>query len=309
VDQVVAPAAGWLAIYADANGEPGAALGVSRVESGLSENVIVTINARQASRQLHAVLHQDTGTAGRFEFPEADPIVLVARNAVVSSFEVTLPPDDFVLDQPVVAGEIVVERAASNGPGWVVVQPDAGGVPGLIVGFAHLEDGVNEQVVVPVVESAVTETMYVALHHDRGEIGEFEVVGQDVAVRYEGRLPELVSFRTNPERYLVTRDQPLEGDTVTVPLVVSDIPLWVVIYTDEQGIPAIILGETWIPAGVAREVAVQIDAEEATPILHAVLHLDRATEQRFDFPGGDDVALLRNTRVIEAPFSIESAEN
>jgi hypothetical protein len=305
IEQVVAPAAGWLAIYADANGEAGQALGATFVEAGVSEAIIVGLNARQATRHLYAALHEDTGQARHFDFPEADPIVLVARNAVISSFEVTLPPDVFVLDQPILDGQVVVERAASNGPGWVVIQPDVGGVPGLIVGFAHLEDGINEQIVVPVVESEVTEVMYVALHHDDGEIGEFEVVGADVPVRFEGRLPDLVSFRTTPERYLITRDQPVVDGSVVVPIVVSDIPLWVVVYTDAEGIPGTILGETWIPAGIARDVVVAIDPQEATPILHAVLHLDQATPQRFDFPGGDDVALLRNRQVIEAPFTIE----
>jgi hypothetical protein len=116
-------------------------------------------------------------------------------------------------------------------------------------------------------------------------------------------LPDLVSFRTNPERYLLVRDQALDGDTVTVDLVVSDIPLWVVIYSDADGVPDAILGESWVPAGVSRAIAVPIDLNRVTPTLHAVLHLDRGTPERFDFPGGEDVAMVRNLQVVESPFS------
>jgi hypothetical protein len=304
VESVVSSGPGWLVLYADADEMFGPALAMAPLVEGLNEQVTLSINWREATPDLHVALYRDTGRPGRFDFPEADPPVLVRNSPVTSSFHVTLPPDIFILDQPVVNGQVVIERVISNGPGWVVIQFDEEGQPGLIIGWAHLEDGLNEQVVVPVREEAVTPTMFAYLHEDTGLIGEFEYPAADNPIRFEGRAPDLVSFNTQPGNYLMTQDQVLAGDTITIPLVVADTNLWVVVYADNNGELAGIIGRTWVPAGVNRQVVVQIDTNRATDTVQAVLHIDAATPEQFDYPNGDDVPLFRNRRLLAAPFAL-----
>lgn len=304
VDSVVSAGPGWLVLYTDDGGQPGRPLAQVPVEAGLNEQLTFVINWREATPQLHAALYADTGRPGRFDFPEADPPVLVRNNPVLSTFAITLPPDIFVLDQAVINGQVVIERAISNGPGWVVIQFDDGGQPGLIIGFAFLEDGLNEHIVVEVAEEAVTPTLFAYLHEDTGLAGEFDYPAADNPIRFEGRAPEPVAFNTQPGNYLMTQDQVVVSDTITIPLVVADTNLWVVVYADNNGELAGIIGRTWVPAGVNHNVAIQIDTNRATPTVQAVLHIDTATPEQFDYPDGDDAPLFRNRRLLAAPFTL-----
>lgn len=304
VESVVASEPGWLVLYADKAGEFGDALAMAPLVEGLNEQVSLVMNWRVATPDLHVALYRDTGRPGRFDFPEADPPVVVRNSPVTSTFHVTLPPDIYILDQPVVNGTVVIERVISNGPGWVVIQFDDEGQPGLIIGWAHLEDGLNEQVVVPVRAEAVTPTMFAYLHEDTGVIGQFEYPAADNPIRFEGRAPDLVTFNTQPGNYLTTQDQVMAGDTITIPLVVADTNLWVVVYADNNGELAGTLGRTWVPAGVNRNVVVQLDTNRVTDTVQAVLHIDAATPEEFDYPNGDDIPLFRNRRLLAAPFDL-----
>ncbi|MCI0725834.1 MAG: hypothetical protein L0332_03795, partial [Chloroflexi bacterium] len=224
---------------------------------------------------------------------------------VISSFQVFLPPDVFVLDQPVVDGTVIVERVISYGPGWLVVYYDEDGAAGRIIGWAPLVDGLNEQIVVPVVESAVTELLHIIIHQDTEAIGEFEFPQADPPLRYDGRIPNPFTFRTDAGNYLITRDQPLSvSNTVTVSLAVVNVNAWVVIYNDAAGEPGEVIGTVWIPAGVNREIVVAIDPEQTTPVLHVVLHQDVGAAQEFELEGGVDLPLQRNRSVITAPLTL-----
>ncbi|MCB8988483.1 MAG: hypothetical protein H6661_12130 [Ardenticatenaceae bacterium] len=311
VNSVTMPTPGWVVIHADDEGKIGTILGFTFVDAGNSSDVVVHIPWRQATPVLHAMLHEDNGRDNRFDFPDddLDLPVLVAGEPVVAEFRATYPPDVLVLDQPVVDGTVTVERAISNGPGWLVVYQDNGGSPGLIIGSAPLEDGLNEQVTVNVREAGVTDQLFIFLHEDTEPGDNFNFPAADPQVTYQGRLSNPFIFQTNPGNYLTTQDQALtvEGEetAVTVPLVVLDAPGWVVIHTDNEGELGDIIGQTWVPAGINRNVAVTIDVEQATPTLYAVLHLDAGTLEEFE-PDGADIPLQRNRAIIRSPFTIET---
>jgi len=81
---------GWLAIHADEHGVPGPVIGVRRVAQGITRDAIVQIDPAGATGTLYAMLHVDTGAAGVFEFPAADPVAEhVQGGMVVQSFRVT----------------------------------------------------------------------------------------------------------------------------------------------------------------------------------------------------------------------------
>lgn len=294
---------GWLIIHADQDGEIGPAVGQIFLDAGLHEETTTRIQWRSATPQLYAVLHIDAEQPGGYE-PERDLPVLVDGTAVVTAFQVDLPPDLLVYDQPVVNGQLIVERALSSGPGWLVVYTDEEGQPGFIIGFEPLEPGINREIVMEVVETAVTPQLFLQIHEDTDPLGEFDFPGGD-PVTLEGRIQGPFLMRTTPGNYLITRDQALEDEAaVVVPLVITDLNTWLVIYADNEGEAGDIIGRVWLEAGVSRDVSVEIDPELATETLYAILHQDAGELEAFDFPGGGDVPLQRNRSIIQAPFTL-----
>ncbi|HLO16797.1 MAG TPA: hypothetical protein VK206_18330 [Anaerolineales bacterium] len=73
---------GWVAIFTDQNGQPGTLLGYTAVPAGTSSDVKVTIDAKQATNQMIAMLLLDAGKIGTFEYPGADEPV---KNANVNT--------------------------------------------------------------------------------------------------------------------------------------------------------------------------------------------------------------------------------
>ena len=91
-------------------------------------------------------------------------------------------PSVTVEEQELVDGTVTVPAATAAQPGWMVIHADDNGAPGPVIGFAPVESGENEEVVVEVDEAAATETLYAMLHVDAGTAGEYEFPGDDVPV-------------------------------------------------------------------------------------------------------------------------------
>ena len=305
IDSVVIGQNGWIALHMDEDGQPGQMLSYLPLLTGETKGLTLSLNWRVATPYLHAVLYLDAGKAGVFEDLEIDAPLLIDDQPVANRFQVTLPPDIFVLDQPVVDGEIVVERVISYGPGWIVVYHDDEGSLGNIIGWADLEDGINQDIRFPVVESAVTPLLHAMIHQDLEAVGEFGFPRTDPPVMFRDRVPNPVTFRTDSGNYLVARDQSLSvGNTITVPLVVVDEDAFVVIRIAEDGQPGEISSLTWVPAGVNRDVIVELGEDLATGDLYAELYLDAASDQEFDFPDGLDIPMQRNRAIIQALFAL-----
>ena len=309
IDSVVAAQKGWIAVHMDEDGQPGQMLAYLPVESGETTGLAMGINWRAASPVLHAVLYEDGGQEDVFEGSEIDVTVQIDGEPVATPFTVTFPPDIFVLDQPLIDGEIVVERVISYGPGWIVLYHDDQGGLGKIIGWGALEDGVNEDIRFEVVESAATTLLHLMIHQDLEEIGEFEFPRTDPPVMYRDRVPNPVTFRTDTGNYLVTRDQPLSASsTITLPLVVVDEDAFAVIRIDDDGQPGEIWGLSWVPAGVNRDVTVELADGLDADILHAQLFLDATSDRRFDYPDGLDIPMQRNRATIQSWFTLLPSE-
>ncbi len=81
---------GWVVIHADADGAPGPVIGYSALPAGINANVKVTIDPKAATTVLYAMLHEDKGEAGVFDFPDgADVPVERSGKPLVQSFNVT----------------------------------------------------------------------------------------------------------------------------------------------------------------------------------------------------------------------------
>lgn len=306
ITSVVNAGPGWVVLYQDEGGEPGRMMGYVPVEPGVNEDLAIAVNWRQATSNFWAALYADEGEAAVFEVPDTDELVQAGSEPVLVPFEVALPPDVYVLNQPIIDDMIVVERAISRGPGWLVIYRDEEGATGNIVGFAPLEDGVNEQIEVPILTSAVSPLLHIIIHEDAGTAGEFDFPQDDGPMRFQGQIPNPYSFRIDSGNYLIMREQSLSADnTITVPLVVVDVDTWVTVRNDSAGQPGEVIGTTWLPAGLHRNVIVEVDSDLTTITLFVVLHLDIGAPQEFDFPDGVDIPLQRNRSFIQVPFSLQ----
>lgn len=304
IDNVTAATQSWIAVHIDDDGQPGPMLGYAPVMKGEQENLAIKINWFDATPTLHAVLYIDAGEPGHFDDPATDKPIVIDGLAVQTIFQLRLPPDIFVVDQPALDGIIHVERATSNGPGWIVVYQDEDGDFGNIIGWSALTDGLNHRVAISVTESAVTPILHLMLHEDLEDLGEFGFPRTDPLVRYQERLPNPFSIRTDAGNFLVTRDQQLsEDNTITIPMIVVDVDTWVVVKNNDSE-EVEILGMTWLPAGFHRDVSVTIEPGSESKNLLVALHIDGGFKQEFEFPDGVDFPLQRNRTAIQTPFAI-----
>jgi len=79
-------------------------------------------------------------------------------------------------------------------------------------------------------------------------------------------------------------------------------PGWVVIHADADGTPGPVIGHAPLTDGVNENVVVTIDMEAATPILHAMLHVDAGTVGVYEFPGPDAPVKIGDA-IVMARFS------
>jgi hypothetical protein len=310
IDRVVTVTPGWIVLYQDEGGLPGPMLGFAPVIRGENEQVIIAINWRRATPILHAVLLEDAGLKNVFEPYESDQPVAVQGAEIADTFTIYLPPDIFVLDQPVVDDAIVVERVISYGPGWIVAYFDDEGDLGNIIGWAPLEDGINQQLQVPLIvpKNRVTPQVHLMVHDDLGVIGDFGVV-TDTARIFQEIWPGPVTFDTDAGNYLITNDQLLSEDgRLSVALVVVEQNTWVVAHADEDGQPGQIIGRVSIPEGISRDVQIDIDVDLATPTIFIMLYHDAGFRFVFEFPDGSDIQLRENNDFVLAPIELLEGE-
>jgi hypothetical protein len=295
----------WVAIHADVAGAAGAVLGQRLLEPGEHTDVTIPIRWQAGTPQLQAILHEDSGETGYFDYPGDDPPLLAGGTAIGATFAVTYPPDVVVFDQPVIDGQIVIDRVISNGPGWVVVHRDEDGQPGLIIGHAALADGLNEGVAVELIEAALTPLLYTRLHEDTAPGDAFNFPEADPPVLEDGRLPQAQRIRTDAGSYIIIHDQsPAADGSVIATMVMATSDAWLVIQADEDGTPGAVLGQIWVPRGMNRDVIVAIDPQPDAGIVHAVLVQDAGEVELFEYPGGPDTPFRVQGGTVAVPFRL-----
>lgn len=295
----------WVLIHADVDGDIGPVIGGILLEPGVYENFPLTIDWRRATPTLYAVLHEDDPEPGILDYPNGDMPILNRGEPIVAAFRATYPPEVMVLDQPVIDGAITIERAISNGDGWVAIYNEVDGQPGLIIGTAPLEDGLNELVVVDLLQSGITSQLFARLHEDTEPEDAFNFPGQDPPVLFNNRLPTAAAFRTDIGAHAFVHDQRLgEDGTVSVAVLVSPVDAWAAVYSDNDGQPGDLLGQTWAPAGITRDIVVDVGESVDTGVLHLIFYQDLGTPEEFDVPGDDPALTNDDNRPIRIPFEL-----
>ena len=92
---------------------------------------------------------------------------------------------------------------------------------------------------------------------------------------------------TSMGAFVAVSDQDFGHGVVMVKKVNTNVDGWIVIHTEADGKPGLVIGFAQVPAGESSDVAVTIDASKAIPKLFAMLHVDEGTKGTYEFPGAD----------------------
>lgn len=98
-------------------------------------------------------------------------------------------------------------------------------------------------------------------------------------------------------------DQAIEEGMVTVARATSQGPGWMVIHADDEGSPGAVIGYTALQDGENTDVMVEIDVQQATETLYAMLHTDTGEVGTYEFPDGDPPVEAEGGVVVQ-PFTV-----
>jgi predicted lipoprotein with Yx(FWY)xxD motif len=194
---------GWIVIHNQVNGSLGPAIGYTHINSGDNKNIAIKIDPAQASPVMYAMLHQDAGVVGKYEFPGPDVPVMFNGEMLSPSFKATVHSDATnimpaltVMDQDVSNGKVTIASVTSSGPGWVAIHTQGSdGNPGPEIGYTAVKSGVNQNIVVIIDATKATPVMFAMLHIDAGIFGKYEYPGPDEPQQANGHMVS-PSFKT-----------------------------------------------------------------------------------------------------------------
>jgi len=188
VERVLAPMDAWIVVHLDDNGMPGDRVGITHISKGESLDVGVPLKGVTTEKVIVAV-HADKGTPGKFDFDMMKKAMSPDRPFFVNEKELAkvVTVREFgvkadggtaaieVSDQPGATSSLTVDSATAPGAAWVVVHLNDDGMPGKRVGYAPIVAGENRGVVVKLSSKMpLTDSLFVAVHADRGTVGTLE---------------------------------------------------------------------------------------------------------------------------------------
>ena len=322
VDQVVSPAAGWIVIHEDLAGSPGAVLGQTLVERGATLDVTVDLSRVAIDGEtLHAMLHEDGGEIGSYEFPGPDiPVEDSAGGIVMAPFVVSVPgqvlPSVSVSDQLAdPATEVTVDEVVSDGDGFIAIHEASGGTYGDVIGLQVVVDGSQSDLTITLDRAALDgETLYAVLHINADGEGAYEYAADVVVEDVWGEpiaIPFTVAIKAEIEPIpgVTVADQIADpANQVVIAEVVSNGPGVLVVHEDGGGTFGDVIGHAPIGHGTSSNVIVTLDRDTVPgEVLYAMLHSDAGTvgtyEPASDGPvsDADGVVIAPTFTILEAP--------
>lgn len=206
-------------------------------------------------------------------------------------------------DQTVVNGTVTVNNVEISDDGWIVIYRDNAGVIGSeILGYHHIDDGEQENVVVDLnddIEVTNGEMLWAGLHVDSNDDGEFDwdgTTGVDVPVG-SGAMQVADSFTvTVDEPNSVTAgDQAVSENSITVDNVTMEEAGWLVVHADNEGAPGEVIGiSDVISAGSHDNVIVTFNDSADVNVgdtLWLMLHSDTGVAGEYEFDGENGLDL------------------
>jgi plastocyanin len=304
VASVASARPGWIAIHTDRDGKLGPVIGYTAVITGDNSNVVVRIDGAKATPKLYAVLHNDKGRVGRYQFPGVDAPTIVNGQLVSPTFSLTLPtPAVSVTNQTLRNSTVTVARVAAAEPSWIVIHSDATGKPGTDIGHTPITAGVNTTVTVKIDITKASPRLYAILHSDKGRVARYEFPGADIPAIVNGQMitPGFNLVVGTPS--VIVTDQPSINGAIVVSTVVAAEQSWIAIHSDASGKPGPVIGFSPVLTGENNNVRVRLTTFRPTPRLYAILHTDKGRLGRYEFPGAD-VPTMVNGQMVTPGFNL-----
>jgi len=208
-----------------------------------------------------------------------------------------------IASQDVRDGEVVIEQVEVPVQGWIVIQNASGGQPFEVIGYRELPQGLSRGLKVNIDAQAATATLFISLNRDGGQLGAFEYPGLDTPFEVDGRSAQVAftAIIQGDDIYLTVYDQEISTEEVEINEVYTDQPpIWVAIYNDDGGTLGEVIGQEWLDSQQTEYVIVNIDLEQATPILYAMMHKDAGEIGVFEYPGPDEPVVIFGEQIISA---------
>ncbi|MDR9419789.1 hypothetical protein [Gracilimonas sp.] len=309
ISEVESPESGWIVIHRSNASSSGPQvpeiIGKAMVEPGSNSDLIIQLEEGVANDEtLWAMLHEDTGNIGEYEFDGEsglDQPIVFENEIVMSSFMITQTDPAIMVSNQVNQGNIFTVSVNAAEDGWIVIHgPNANNdgpqIPE-IIGKAPVQAGMNNNVEILLNEGESVssgDNLFPMLHYDTGEIGVYEFDGNsglDQPVFFEGNIV-LSSFEVlENTSELMAENQTVMNNSITVD-VNSDTDGWVVVHrsnasNDGPQIPEII-GKAPIEAGMNNDVQITFDEGEVVEDgeqLWPMVHFDTGEENVYEFDG------------------------
>lgn len=115
-------------------------------------------------------------------------VVFIIGGVIFLTFKNNIVPLIKVDNQSMTNGQIIVSEVNINTPGWLVIQTETNGVPGLVVGYTKISKGENKNVSVNIDTSKSTPKLFAMIHEDSGEKGKFDFPGNDMPLVYKDNM-------------------------------------------------------------------------------------------------------------------------
>jgi len=304
-DSVYSDGPGWLVVHRD-NGANApvvpAVIGRLHLDSGLTtESAIMLDSVVGNGEKIWLMLHEDDGIVGAWEYEGASspdqPVTSGTAVVMVSTTIVQTDPMIVVRDQMLDNNGVAVESVASPEKAWLVFRKSESGLPGEVITSIRVDTGVDatgaQFPTEPSYSLRAGDTVWVALHRDRGAPNIFEFPGPDMPMRDVSGMAVMASFVIlGPDvQSVVAVDQPIDAGAIFIDEVTSTNPGWIVLHEDDgSGAPKNDRGVGWsrVWSGRSTDVKVQIE-KPITPNVRiwAVLHADNSPIGTYDFPTAD----------------------
>ncbi len=100
----------------------------------------------------------------------------------------SLTPQITVNDQNAMNGTVSIASVVAHEQGWLAINAEKNGAPGIVIGYSPVKPGVNRNVVVIIDLLHATPRLWAVLHVDKGQVGTWEFPGPDVPVQVAGNM-------------------------------------------------------------------------------------------------------------------------
>ncbi len=297
VASVTLPSDGFVVLQADAAGSPGEVIGVSEVigRGSVSEVAVPLFLPLEEGALLHASLHVDMDQDGRFLYEPPDSFVDLPATSgdgavVTASAEVGLlaplgPAAVTLADQRTDGEEVVVGEVTLPAPGFVALQAEVDGVPGVVLGLSGLlPEGTTSAVAIPLGEPAAgVQTIFAVAYVDRDGDGVAGIADagspDEVAEAFDGgpaRASAEITVVLLAPAELEVEDQEGDGTAVVVASVTLPSPGFVEVRADSGGsLGRRLAMSELLPAGTSTGLEIELpEALEADAVLWVRVRID-----------------------------------